>query len=189
MRLILAAIGFGLCLFLAACSTMSEAECRAGDWRSAGISDGERGLPPSWGERAAQACARYGVTLDQSAYEAGRQAGVGAYCTLDRAERDGIAGRRYYNVCTGEVGRSFERVYYAALDIAEIDEQLDRIDDSLSRLYARIGNLPPEQQEAIIAQGESNRANLEGQRTAAEARLFSIKRQELVRLRGMGVRI
>lgn len=140
IRWILSGCGLLLVVALAGCATLSEAECQAGDWRSIGRADGANGRPLSYVGRHADACSDYGIAVNRDLYEAGREEGLQSYCRLDKAEAEGRRGRTNHHVCSGRMGASFDRVYDAARQVREaeqdvavaesrLDGLLDRIDD------------------------------------------------------------
>ncbi len=69
-----------VCLVLAGCAPMSEAECRAGNWYALGEQEGLMGLRPRIDLYNAT-CPRYSVTPSEPAYMAGWAAGASEYNT------------------------------------------------------------------------------------------------------------
>ena len=118
-------------LTLAGCATLSKVECQAGDWRGIGISDGNRGLWSSRFEQHVDACAEYGVVPNRELYMAGYNEGLKNYCQLDKAARIGTDGGVYRQVCSGEIGLSFGRVYVAARDVYLARDEADSIRDEI----------------------------------------------------------
>lgn len=177
----------GLGGVLAACATLSKAECTAGDWRSIGIGDGAQGYPASYIDNHISACAEHGITLNRQLYEAGRQEGLGSYCRLGRAESDGRAGRTNYNSCQGEIGVAFGRVHTAARGLYDLNTRMTSLDSELNALVARLANaeLTAEQRAALGVQIRSlqdTRVVLERERSARESELATIRRAEEQRL-------
>ena len=95
-------IGLAAALALQACGTLSESQCRGGDWRGIGQGDGERGFGPERVSEHAQACGAYGVRPAHAEYDAGRQAGLARFCTPERAFQLGALGDAYLGVCPKE---------------------------------------------------------------------------------------
>jgi hypothetical protein len=96
---------------LGACSTMSESECRTVDWRTIGYEDGVGGYS---GDRISvhrKACAKYGVSTDLAAYQAGRDDGLREYCQPANGFRVGSHGNEY----TGYARRRSNRLSCAHL--------------------------------------------------------------------------
>lgn len=84
---------------LAACASLSEKECLAGNWEEIGQRDGRAGRTADFIVNHAKACADTGVTPDRAAWERGRQAGLTAYCTPLNAYEVGRSGARLSPVC------------------------------------------------------------------------------------------
>ena len=85
---------------LASCVALSEDECRYMNWEARGVMDGVRGIPASKVNEYDDRCARYGVTVDEVAYETGRVQGVASYCTKSNGYAVAMKGRRYQFSCT-----------------------------------------------------------------------------------------
>lgn len=132
---------------LSACATLSEGECRSGDWRSIGIEDGAKGRTPSYLGKHAQACAEYGITPDRVAWEAGRQEGLPFYCTPANAWEEGSDGRRLSPVCPDENllrlqdanrrGLIYNRI---VRDMREVQRDIDRINATLNSTEPETSN-------------------------------------------------
>jgi hypothetical protein len=116
-RLLLVLATLVLAVWLAGCATLSRSECEAGNWREIGAADGSYGYPASRFDMHVKACTRYEVAPDRTLYLAGRDEGLVSYCRLERAAREGVAGRTNYKVCSGELGLSFDRVYDEGRDV------------------------------------------------------------------------
>lgn len=187
IRLTLAGAAVATIAVLAGCATMTKAECEAGDWRSVGMADGSNGRPLAYLDQHNAACADHGIPVNRQLYEAGRNDGLRVYCRLDRAEREGREGRTYYNVCTGDVGVGFNRVYLDAKAIHDIDRQVTSMRRELDALLDEMvipglsgDRLTRLRAEIRIAQNALNR--LERDRSAAERQLALTRRQEEERL-------
>lgn len=123
---------------LTGCATLSEGECRSGDWRSIGVEDGAEGRTPSYLGKHAQACAEYGITPDRMAWEAGRQEGLPFYCTPANAWEEGSDGKRLSPVCPADdllrlQDANRRGLIYNRLvrDMREVEREIDRINDVL----------------------------------------------------------
>jgi hypothetical protein len=98
-------------MLLAGCETMSKEECLSADWYQVGYKAGKEGRERSHIEYVAESCAKAGVTPDRELYFAGREEGVGEYCSPRHAFSLGINGSYYNAVCPPETARSFESYY------------------------------------------------------------------------------
>ena len=85
---------------LSACGTvMTENDCAGADWRALGEQDGDQGLTFEQFGKRAEACAKFGFSADQAAYDAGRKAGLSRYCTPEGGFYAGRTGESYRGVC------------------------------------------------------------------------------------------
>jgi len=132
MRYLLGTIGLVFILVLSGCATLSKSECQTGDWRNVGEIDGRAGYSSARFGEHNEACSKHGISIDRDLYQQGYQSGLTQYCTTDNAAKVGIAGRSYANVCTGEIGLSFVRVYREANDIYTIDQAISSLQSSIS---------------------------------------------------------
>lgn len=146
-----AALALLALLLAGACASLSEEECRAGDWRAIGFADGAAGRPADYVARHREACAEVGVSPDLDAWLAGREAGLARYCTPANAFDVGRSGRRLSPVCAGPGLPDLERANRAGLryweigreiaaieaDLREIDFELAALGDSDSERRAR----------------------------------------------------
>ncbi len=93
--LLIAAAGLGGC----ATQVMSEKECLAGDWYTAGLEDGAAGrLEAALNERAAQ-CTKFGAAVDAQAYASGRETALARLCSDEGGYAYGRDGAVYRGVC------------------------------------------------------------------------------------------
>lgn len=136
MKLIATTCLLVACLAIAGCATLDEHECRTADWYSLGSRDGSSGYPASRFDEHRQACDDYGIRPDPNRYMAGRDLGLRQYCVFDNAVREGLAGRRYQNVCPTAIHRRFydlHRTAYGVYTARQEVESLHRQTESLER--------------------------------------------------------
>lgn len=86
------------------CASMSEQECREGDWAAIGRADGERGARLSEIERYRKACARHEIPVGEEAWREGYAAGIAAFCTPKGGYVAGRGGQKHQDVCFGFEG-------------------------------------------------------------------------------------
>ena len=99
---------FGAGIALSACQTLSKEECVAADWTVIGETDGAAGhAPQDRFARHVKACAKAGITPNQTAWNQGYQAGLVRYCTPANGLRVGEAGNIYANVCPLDKSAAF----------------------------------------------------------------------------------
>ena len=151
---------------LAGCSSMSANECLATDWRTVGYEDGVSGYS---GDRVGQyrkACTKHGVSPDLTAYQQGRDQGLGEFCKPLNGFRNGARGRGYNGVCPNELDGPFleayesgrqlynlrSRVNSAANEINSMRAESDRIDADLVSVGTQMMNssLTKEQRAQLL---------------------------------------
>ena len=121
---------------LSSCTTMSKDECLVGAWGEKGYADGAAGYPMSRLDDHAQACAKYQVAPNPSAYGSAREDGLRTYCTFERGWIEGRAGNTYYGVCRPEEEAAFVPAYRDGLRLHEVEAA----EGALNRAEARIDN-------------------------------------------------
>jgi len=151
-------LSVGLALLCSACATLSESECRGGDWRQIGYQDGLRGHAMSRLVEHQNSCAEHGVGADTTAWKLGYLEGQARYCTASNGYLEGRQGRAYADVCPPETDDAFRPAYEDGRRTAELlgslesaARQLDELesvlaeDDRRSQFYldaARSGRKP-----------------------------------------------
>jgi len=107
--LLLATLGAAACTTLTA--EQRSAACQATDWANYGRNDGVLGVATAERANRFADCAELGYPADLAAYQAGRAAGLGSYCTVENGYEVGYAGRRYRKVCPPELEVAFLQGY------------------------------------------------------------------------------
>lgn len=128
-------------MLLASCATLSEEECRSGNWNAIGVSDGMAGRSEGFVANHAEACSELGVTPDFAAWNAGRLAGLGSYCTPERAYSAGQRGQRLNPVCGGYDLRALAAANMAGLRYHEVDRDIDAVRGQIRAAGNRIDAL------------------------------------------------
>ncbi len=128
------AVLFSVMLF-SGCATMSEQDCRGGDWHQVGLRDGSSGYSVERLASHENACRKYDLSSDKTAYFRGHKEGIRRFCTADNGYDAGIDQRAYNYVCPPELERPFlreyakgltDRVYQLDYDYREVQERLER---------------------------------------------------------------
>lgn len=114
------------------CASLSEKECRSGDWEAIGSADGARGARADEVERHRKACARHDAAVDEEAWRAGYARGLEAFCTPAGGYVAARAGERHDNVCFGMTGE--ERFMAAFRDGEEVHKLLREMRDLRQRM-------------------------------------------------------
>jgi hypothetical protein len=137
---------------LAGCSSMSERECLATDWRMVGYEDGVNGYSGDRIGRYRNACSEHGVTPNLAEYQAGREQGLREFCKPVNGFRVGARGGGYGGVCPVELDESFAEAYQSGRQlyalrsrvgstqgqIYSMRAELDQIDRDLVSIAAQI---------------------------------------------------
>lgn len=157
---------------LSACATLSESECRSGDWRQIGYTDGVKGQPLSRFAEHQKACAEYGVAAEDVGWKLGYAEGQALYCTAGNGYTQGRGGYSYADVCPPLTDRQFRpayedgrRVFEQRVHLDEVTRQLEDIggrlaeDDRRGREYldaVRDGH-PPQKKPQLLDRDERDR--------------------------------
>lgn len=119
---------------LAGCASLSERECRAGDWRGIGLRDGQQGYPVSRLDVHREACAPFGVAPDAAAYAQGRDEGIVRYCTAASGFAAGRVGEGYERTCSGDAEDAFLDAYRRGLEIYRVEQDLEQLEQHILRI-------------------------------------------------------
>jgi hypothetical protein len=133
-------------LGLSGCASMNKDECLAVDWRTVGYEDGAAGRA---GERIAEhrkACAKYGVTPDLVAYQAGRSQGLREYCRPQTGYQLGEHGGSYGGVCPADMESEFTAAYESGRELYNLRS---RVAAAASRLDAAHRELEHAEHEIV----------------------------------------
>jgi hypothetical protein len=131
---------------IAGCATLSESECRVGDWRQLGYVDGLKGYGLPRLADHGKACARYGIVPDATAWQLGYFEGQVRYCTPRSGYEQGRDGNSYANVCPPMADDDFRPAWEDGRRVAALLSTLAE-DDRRSAVYldaAREGRAPVE---------------------------------------------
>ncbi len=167
IRILLALAGLTA---LAACASLSEDQCRAGDWRGIGFSDGAQGRSPDHIARHQKACAKVGVTPDLQAWLSGRQEGLLRYCTPANAYRVGRGGQSVAPYCSAAQLASMRPAYEHGRAYHQIGQDISDERSALSDVDRIIRGLPSE--------AASERARLYAERWRIERRVYMLENRQ-----------
>lgn len=128
----------GIGVVLSACQTLSKEECVAADWTVIGETDGTAGYAPQERfARHAKACAKAGITPDQTAWNQGYQTGLIRYCTPANGLRVGEAGNNYANVCPLDKSAAFLSGYNLGKRAHDIRSDINARQSAISSRQAQ----------------------------------------------------
>ncbi|MGH7019281.1 MAG: DUF2799 domain-containing protein [Brevundimonas sp.] len=141
MKLVIAAAvaATGVAL-LAGCTTMTKDQCLAGAWGEKGYQDGLSGYRTSRMEDHAQACAKFGVEANPTAYLSAREDGLRTYCTWESGFRQGRQGNSYGGVCSPAEEASFLPAYQDGRQIYAAEQAVASIESALNSAISRISD-------------------------------------------------
>lgn len=163
MRILLLLAPFAL---LAACASLSEDECRAGNWYEIGRSDGADGRTSAFIAQHAKACRDFGIAPVQSEWERGRQAGLPLYCTPSRAFAEGRRGKHLNPVCPTADLATLTRANERGLRLNRIEQDIREAENDIRAINAELASLPP---------GDPGRAALVSERSFLRLDLLSLR--------------
>ncbi len=88
--------------FVSGCvSHMSQEQCQNTNWHLFGQTEGLNGQPMQNLQQKIEDCAKFGITVDQTAYSQGWTIGNKQYCSYENGYRWGLAGQEIPAVCQG----------------------------------------------------------------------------------------
>jgi Protein of unknown function (DUF2799) len=126
---------------LAGCSSMSERECLATDWRTVGYEDGVNGYAGDRIGRYRNACSEHGVTPDLTSYQAGREQGLREFCKPVNAFRVGARGGGYSGVCPAELDNSFVDAYQSGRQLHALRSRVDSARGEIHSMRAELDQI------------------------------------------------
>ena len=161
-------------LFLAGCQTLSKDECLVTNSADLGQKDGFAGYNKSRIERHTKACAKAGITPDQTAYFTGYDVGIRQFCTPQNGLRFGRSGGNYENSCPADLHSGFSRPYLAAKSLFSAERALSSAEARVERLTDRAFSpeVGPEERASI-------RSELGDARREMDRARFDVRRARL----------
>jgi Protein of unknown function (DUF2799) len=118
-------------LAVTGCASLSETECRGGDWYSIGRRDGASGRTEDYVAQHAAACQEHGVAPDYERWLEGRERGLERFCTARNGYRVGEVGGSYQDVCFAGAELEFCRGYDLGLRMNRIRSRLEQIENQI----------------------------------------------------------
>ena len=153
---------------LASCTSISEEECRGGDWQAIGFQDGIDGRDLKFVENHEKACAPVGVRPDVAEWEAGREDGLVISCTPAKAYLLGRRGSIAKEICPAEIQSALIRENRRGLNAYLAIEERRRyrfrvapINPGLLRLPAPVLDLGDGKTEYVLLDDDIRRARRE----------------------------
>ena len=128
-------------LVLAACATLSEDQCRAGDWRTIGEADGANGRTSDFIVQHAKACNKIGIAPVRAEWEKGRQSGLTLYCRPRNAYEVGAKGKHLSPVCPIEGLVQLERANTRGLTWHRIGQDITEAQNDIRSFISELASL------------------------------------------------
>ncbi len=142
-------------LMLAACAakpSVSEFQCKAGDWQTIGLRDGATGAPSSQLLAHQDACGDFNIIPDREAYLLGWQEGVVNFCTAANGFDLGERGVGHNRVCTGNLKEPFASAYADGRQLYRVRNELTQLERRLAERRNRLQWLKDEMTAVAAAQ-------------------------------------
>ena len=169
-------------LSLAGCATevMSEKECLAGDWYSAGFADGSQGLREIMYDVRADQCTKFGVASYPDEYFRGREAGLDQLCTESGGYSFGRRGSIYESVCGAEEDQDFLSGYLMGKRIYGLESFREGSQEKYDRAVRRAESLRERRREAryVLDDPAATAEELEDARKDFDYAVSALRRAE-----------
>jgi hypothetical protein len=165
-----ATLALAALLALGSCATLTEEECRAGDWFQIGVNDGAEGRGTDHIEAHRRACARAGVSPDVESWLRGRERGLRLYCRPEKAYAVGRNGRSIAPGCTAAELERMRPAHDWGMRYYDIGVEIRAIEGDIRAIDAELVRLPPD--------ATGTRARLLAERARLEARLGLLRAQQ-----------
>lgn len=134
------AVALGLAAAMAGCGSkgsVSENQCRAGDWETLGYRDGVHGQRSTRLLAHQDACGEIGIVPDRDTYLVGWRDGIAEYCRPDRGYEVGLRGRALPGVCPDELAGLFSDAWAAGRTLFEARRACADVEASIARYESR----------------------------------------------------
>jgi hypothetical protein len=141
MRSFHAAMLIGAVMMLMGCSSMSEKECLATDWRTVGYEDGVAGRSGDRIGRYREQCSEHGVAPSLSEYQAGREQGLREFCRPANGFRVGARGVSYNGVCPADTDDAFLDAYQSGRQLYSLRSRVDSTANAIRSARAEMERL------------------------------------------------
>jgi len=126
------------------CASLSESECRSGDWYEIGLQDALGGYGRDRLSTHREACREYRILPNAAAYDQGYAAGLERFCTPQRGYEFGRRGGGYNHICPPSLEAGFlfnyqmgRAIYDAVQRIEQIEREIDAQENQLRKITLR----------------------------------------------------
>lgn len=169
-------IGLGILLIMGGCATLSEDQCKAGNWNAIGRNDGVSGMGTSRLASHQKACSEYGININTSEYNVGYNEGLTVFCTTENGFEQGKSGKNNARVCPGNLQVNFDKGYYEGKKIYDLETAIKAAETEIDRLNQEIENTYTAEQ----TEGKSyanQRVTLNRKKSTQEQKLRRLERE------------
>lgn len=135
-------------LLAGSCATLSEDQCKTGDWASIGYDDGTNGYGTGRFGDHVKACEKYGVVPVQSVYMTGRARGLTVYCQPGRGFQVGRQGGSYGGVCPASLEGPFLVGFNDGRVVWDAQQRYDRAQSAINDADNRSNDIERQMREA-----------------------------------------
>ena len=129
--------------------TVSENQCRAGDWESIGYRDGANGAASTRILAHQDACGEYNIVPIKDHYLAGWQAGIASFCTPENGFSQGNLGRSLNRQCTDA---EYAAAHADGLQLHQARSTVNALAHELESHHSRLVNIKDEMVRVSTAQ-------------------------------------
>lgn len=168
---------------LTGCASISEDQCRLGDWYQLGLQDGQQGKKNQAANYSGD-CAEYKVSVDTAKYNQGRDEGLKTFCTYDNGAYIGQQNQSYDNVCPSALADEFMAGYRPYKTLAKAKAELYEKERVLSNYQASYESAAKDSDEkkslksqVKSAKNQVNRAKTDVNRYEYELALHKVERE------------
>ena len=173
--------------FLGACATLTEEQCRGGDWSGIGYNDGINGRSGEYISNHFDACSELGITPDIGAWQSGREQGLLRYCTPENAYITGRNGGNFNQVCPINDRSTLNAAYDWGAEYYDISQEIRILTEEQFQLELAIAAIlalpaPTPADMAQLAQMQSRVRLIDRQLWRLENRLERYEVPPLLRL-------
>lgn len=139
---------------LGACATLSKDQCKVGDWRAIGKTDGEYGRPMDYFEKHKSACKEHNIKANTALYKQGRNEGLKSYCKIQHQINLGLQGIEYSPVCKGAIVPILIEANKSGLQVLAVKNDLENTQTQISdvRTQLRSKSIKAAEQERLEAE-------------------------------------
>lgn len=147
-------------LLVVSCATLNEDQCTATDWYTLGNTDGTSGKSSAYIGRHVEACNKFGIVPDQSAWRGGWEVGIRSYCTPSNGLNQGRDGRQNNNSCPVDLASAFNEGHRLGKSVYDAKVTRDALKREIDADIVAISEAKPEERATLQLKLELKRNRL-----------------------------